>query len=316
MKFSVIIPVHNAEKTIRRCIESLFNNTYKDFEVIAVEDGSADNSWAVLSELAEEYHALKALKNETNKGVSYTRNRGLEQAAGEYICFTDSDDWVAPDYLQRFAETLTEFPEAFPICGFVNHDEKYNGRCDEYRWNDFEGVKTFPLKEKLEDLHQHTLLQQLWNKAFKADVIRKEQIRFDESISIGEDFRFLLAYLMKAGHEEAALINEALYHYMRDQEGSLMYRVGRESVEEPLKNQRQLLSLIGLPPEQIEERIVEDRAKIIGNYAYLIMHNVGMKRSEKKRLILALDEAKGKELFKQNEVVYIKEKIHRLLFKR
>ena len=316
MRFSVVIPVHNAGKTIRRCVDSLFANTFRDMEVIAVEDGSKDDSWAVLEELAKKYPGLTILKNAENKGVSYTRNRGLEQAKGEIICFTDSDDWVEPDYLERFSETLSAYPKAFPVCGFVNHDEKYGGRRDEYRWSDFEGIKTVPLKEKLEELHQHTLLQQLWNKAFRAEVIREHQIRFDERISIGEDFRFILDYLDKAGHQEFALINKALYHYMRDQQGSLMYTVGRESVEEPLKNQRKLLALLGYSEEEVEIRIKSERKNTIELYAYLIMHNVGMKRSEKQRLIYALDEERGKGLFRKSKRIYIKEKFYQFLHKR
>ena len=75
MRFSVVIPVHNAGKTIRRCVDSLFANTFRDMEVIAVEDGSKDDSWAVLEELAKKYPRLTILKNAENKGVSYRQRR-------------------------------------------------------------------------------------------------------------------------------------------------------------------------------------------------------------------------------------------------
>ena len=310
MRFSVVIPVHNAGKTIRRCVDSLFSNTFRDMEVIAVEDGSKDDSWAVLEELAQKYPGLTILKNAENKGVSYTRNRGLEQAKGEIICFTDSDDWVEPDYLERFSETLSAYPKAFPICGFVNHDEKYGGRRDEYRWSDFEGIKTVPLKEKLEELHQHTLLQQLWNKAFRAEVIREQQIRFDERISIGEDFRFILDYLDKAGHQEFALINKALYHYMRDQQGSLMYQVGRDRIDETIANMEHFYRLRGLSPEEAEQHVKENRQALLESQAYLIAHNAGMALKEKKQRILALDAAEGKALYQRNRNLYYKVTSH------
>ena len=313
MRFSVVIPVHNAGKTIRRCVDSLFANTFRDMEVIAVEDGSKDDSWAVLEELAKKYPGLTILKNAENKGVSYTRNRGLEQAKGEIICFTDSDDWVEPDYLERFSETLSAYPKAFPVCGFVNHDEKYGGRRDEYRWSDFEGIKTVPLKEKLEELHQHTLLQQLWNKAFRAEVIREHQIRFDERISIGEDFRFILDYLDKAGHQEFALINKALYHYMRDQQGSLMYQVGRDRIDETIANMEHFYRLRGLSPEEAEQRVKDNRQALLESQAYLIAHNAGMAVKEKKQRILALDKAEGKALYQRNRNLYYKERIANLI---
>ena len=313
MRFSVVIPVHNAGKTIRRCVDSLFANTFRDMEVIAVEDGSKDDSWAVLEELAKKYPLLTILKNAENKGVSYTRNRGLEQAKGEIICFTDSDDWVEPDYLERFSETLSAYPKAFPVCGFVNHDEKYGGRRDEYRWSDFEGIKTVPLKEKLEELHQHTLLQQLWNKAFRAEVIHEHQIRFDERISIGEDFRFILDYLDKAGHQEFALINKALYHYMRDQQGSLMYQVGRDRIDETIANMEHFYRLRGLSPEEAEQRVKDNRQALLESQAYLIAHNAGMALKEKKQRILALDAAEGKALYQRNRNLYYKERIANFL---
>ncbi len=315
MKFSVIIPVHNAEKTIERCIDSLFLNTFQDMEIIAVEDGSKDRSWEILKGLAGKYSRLKIFRNAQNRGVSYTRNQGLINALGEYICFTDSDDWVEKDYLERFSETLILFPQAFPICGYVNHDKKYGGRTDEVCFMDIKEVQLFRLKEKLEELHQKTLLQQLWNKVFRGDVIRRNNIHFDESISIGEDFRFILSYLQFAEHEQVALINASLYHYMRDQAGSLMYTVGRESVEEAITNQKMLNQILDLSESESESRIEKERKRLIDLYAYLIMHNVGMKRSEKKRLIQQLDKDQGVALFKKNEKVYFKEKVKKMITK-
>lgn len=309
VKFSVVIPVYNAAHTIRRCVESIANNTFKDVEIILIEDGSQDDSWKVCSELAEEFPGVVALHNEKNSGVSYTRNRGLEYASGQYTMFVDSDDWVAPNYYETFARVLEQHNSPFAICGYVNHDEKQNGRTDEFKWKDFEGKKKVNLQSVLKELYDDCLLQQLWNKAFITSVIKENSIRFDESISIGEDFRFILEYLKASEVKNVVLINSALYHYMRDQDGSLMYRVGYESVEEPLKNLTKLYELMGLDTNEIEIRVQEARQKQIQLYAYLIMHNAGMSRKEKKRLILALDSDRGQELYKRNRKVYIKEKV-------
>lgn len=309
VKFSVVIPVYNAAHTIRRCVESIVSNTFKDVEVILIEDGSADDSWKVCSELAEEFPNVIALHNEKNSGVSYTRNRGLECANGQYTMFVDSDDWVAPNYYETFAGVLEQYNSQFAICGYVNHDEKQNGRIDEFKWEGFVGEKVVDLPSVLKELYDDCLLQQLWNKVFITSVIKENNIRFDESISIGEDFRFILEYLKASGIETVVLINYALYHYMRDQDGSLMYRVGYESVEEPLKNLKKLYELMGLDRNEIETRVQEARQKQIQLYAYLIMHNAGMSRKEKKRLILALDSNRRQELYKRNRNVYIKERV-------
>lgn len=309
VKYSVIIPVYNAAHTIRRCVESVVNNSFKDIEVILIEDGSADESWKVCSELAEEFPNVKAFRNEENRGVSYARNRGLEYASGQYTMFADSDDWVDENYYAEFEKVLEQYHPRLVVCGYVNHDEKQNRRTDEYCWKDFKGIKKLPLKTVLNELYDKSLLQQLWNKAFLTSVIRRRNIRFDENISIGEDFRFILEYLKSGEVESVVLINKLLYHYMRDQDNSLMYRVGYESVEEPLKNLKKMYEIMGMEEKEIENRIEKERSRQIELYAYLIMHNAGMSNREKKKLILALNENMGRDLYRRNQNVYMKEKI-------
>lgn len=308
-KFSVIIPVYRAAHTIRRCVESIEKNTFQDLEVILIEDGSPDDSWLVCEQLQREFPNVKALRNDKNRGVSYTRNRGLAAATGEYTLFADSDDWVDAHYYAEFSNVLSQFRPALAICGYVNHDEKQNGRTDEFRWENAEVIRSVELKTELKNLYDQCLLQQLWNKAFLTEVIQTNHLRFDETISIGEDFRFILSYLEAVQGQEAVLINKALYHYMRDQEGSLMFRVGYESVEEPLKNLRKLYHLMGVEQREIEALITLEREKQIGLYAYLIMHNMGMGIRERRRLILALDADRGNQLYLKNAAIVIKEKI-------
>ena len=316
VKFSIIIPVYCAEKTICRCVESIETNTFKDFEIILVEDGSLDNSWTVCCELASRYMNIKAIRNEKNCGVSYTRNRGLAESSGKYTMFVDSDDWVDAQYYETFAKVLEKEPESFLICGYVNHDEKQQGRVDEIVWNKSSFMKEIPLQSSLRIIYDKTMLQQLWNKAFITDVIRENNIKFDESISIGEDFRFVLSYLEVTKNETVTLINRPLYHYMRDQDGSLMFRVGYESVEEPLRNLAKMYEIMGMQFESIKEIIEEERKKQIRLYAYLIMHNAGMKLNEKKRLIYSLSSESGRYLFCKNLILFIKERIYQLLMKR
>ena len=313
MRFSVIVPVYNAEDTLERCVDSILVSGGDRVEVILVEDRSKDGSWNICRELAERHGNVKALRNEVNRGVSHTRNRGLEAATGEHLLFVDSDDWVAPEYVSAFENAL-DSGEEFAICGYWNHDEVVAGRTDVYAWaNSKESRMTVQLRPELEELRDFNLLQQLWNKVFCRGVIAEHGIRFDETISIGEDTRFVLEYIRRADVRTAVLINEPLYHYMRDRAGSLMYRVGYESIEEPLKNLRAMYALMGKPEAEISGIIDRERVRIRENYAYLIMHNLGMPLRERRRLILALDEKEGKRLFWKNLVLYWKEKINTLL---
>lgn len=310
--FSVIVPVYNAEKSIERCVESICKSGGDFVEVILVNDGSKDNSYAKCLSLAEKYPQVKAFQNEKNSGVSRTRNHAIERATGEYLLFVDSDDYVAEDYVPAFL-SLVEQGKTFAVCGYYNHDEMHSGKCDVVVWDETEEIETYKLTEVIERLQTKTLLQQLWNKLFITAKVKEKDIRFDESINIGEDTRFILDYIQKNKIEEIACLSQPLYHYMRDNNGSLMYKVGYESVEEPLKNLRKMYEIIGLSGEEIDARIQNARAKQIESYAYLIMHNVGMKSKEKKRLIIALDATQGKKLYAKHRKTYWKEKIAKLL---
>ena len=312
--FSVIVPVYNAAHTIERCVRSIAASGGEDVQIILVEDCSRDNSWEVCKDLSQRYGTVRCIRNEQNRGVSYTRNRGLEAAEAEYLLFVDSDDWVDPDYVPAFRQVITS-GNKFAVCGYVNHDEKQNGRTDVFSWTDFEDTKTVTVKHEIEKLYHDRLFQQRWNKVFVTRIIREQNVCFDETISIVEYTRFILDYISRGGLDEIVLINRPLYHYMRDQDGSLMFRVGYESVEEPLKNLRKLYSVMGISDEEAEQRLRLDRQKQIESYAYLIMHNAGMTHKEKKRLIMALDHAQGKKLYSSNLILLWKERVLKYLKK-
>jgi len=307
--FSVIVPVYNAAKTVERCVDSLYKSGGEDLQIILIEDSSKDNSWEVCQRLADKYATVTALHNQHNSGVSHARNRGLDAATGKFLLFCDSDDYWEESYVSTF-RAVVEGGHDLAICGYVNHDEVASGRTDIIG---FDAVETIQLRPNLKDIQDKTLLQQLWNKVFRADIVREKGVRFDESISIGEDLRFILDYIRLGDVQEVTLIDKSLYHYMRDQAGSLMYRVGYESIEEPLKNMASLYRLMGLEEAEILELVDAQRSRQVESYAYLIMHNMGMPMGERKRLILALDQANGKALYAKNRKIFFKEKIAKLL---
>lgn len=303
--FSVIVPVHNGEKTLRRCVESLAPQVSR---ILLIENGSKDRSRQLCHALAEEFPNVTALDGDPAGGVSKARNLGLAHADTPYILFCDCDDYVEPDYAENFRNALT-YAE-FAICGYVNHDEVASGRTDVYGFPENDTVGILP---RLEEVHGENLLQQLWNKVFSRDVIEQNKIRFDESISIGEDLRFVLDYLSAARPEKTALLAKPLYHYMRDQPGSLMYRMGTEKMEEALRNLEKLYRLAGLDEKTVEEKLSLEREHQKDMYAYLIMHNMGMPLLRRRGLILQLDSREGRGLWRKNLVLFTKEKISRML---
>ena len=315
MKLSIIIPVFNAENTIQRCVDSIEKANSKDYEIVLIEDGSNDNSLLVCQKLSKKYNNIKLLHNGKNRGVSFTRNRGIEAAQGRYVMFVDSDDWVTEDYVDCFLQTLNKVNCKLLVCGYINHDEKYSGKVDKFVWEGDSDTNVYSMKAIIERLYKERLLQQLWNKVFLADIIKQKKIRFDENINIGEDFRFILDYIKYGYIKQIYVIKRPLYHYMRDQEGSLMYHIGYESIEEPLKNLKQMYIIMGKKCTEIQEILKVERQRQMELYAYLIFHNYGMHLYEKKRLILQLDPEQGKILYRRNIILYYKERIKKILDK-
>ena len=116
-RISVIIPVYNVEKYLGKCLSSLVEQTFRDFEIIAVNDGSTDHSLEILRRFEENYDFITVIDQE-NKGISLSRNRGMDIARGEYLCFVDSDDFVAPCYLQRLYELCQENKADIACCSY------------------------------------------------------------------------------------------------------------------------------------------------------------------------------------------------------
>lgn len=310
---SVIVPVYRAAGTLQRCVDSLALGQYSNLEIILIEDGSPDNSWEVCLQLQEKYPCVKAYRNETNCGVSVTRNHGLRQVTGDFLMFVDSDDWVEPDYVSSFMEVWHRHHPALIVCGYMNHDEHVNARTDFIGWDSQEALTFKSLREEMLPMYHRRLLSSLCNKLLYVPIIRQQGLTFDTAIQMGEDLRFLTAYLRYVPGDTVAQINRGLYHYDRCGETSLMSRFGRESMEEPLKDLERLYILLGMDEQERAARLAADRQAIIRLRAYIVYHNVDMSRKEKKQLILEMDPENGSRLYRDNRILYLKEQTMALL---
>ena len=124
---SIILPVYNVEKYLRQCLDSIVNQTFKDFECICVNDGSTDNSVSILEEYAQKDKRFKIISQE-NRGLSGARNTGLKQATGKYVTFIDSDDWIADNFLEVLYEIIEKYQYDIAICNYqfyYSKDDKY-----------------------------------------------------------------------------------------------------------------------------------------------------------------------------------------------
>ncbi len=209
---SFIVPVYKSENTLSRCIESLRNQTVEDLEILLVDDGSPDGSGRLCDEWAARDRRIRVLHKE-NGGVSSARNAGIQAAKGDYLIFTDSDDYVEPDLAEKLLAEMDDGDLA--ICGFHHH---YQGR-DVLRVPEVPGQNG---EENFLALYGQGFLNMPWNKLYKRELAGE----FDESFSLGEDLLFNLDYLRKT--DRIALVKAPLCHYMQDETGESLSSKKRE----------------------------------------------------------------------------------------
>lgn len=208
---SIIVPVYNAEKYLTDTISSILQQTYKDFELILVDDGSKDNSPQMCDLIAEKDERVVVIHKE-NQGVSAARNTGIDQARGEYICFIDSDDYVEKDMLECLVNNAEEYKADISCCGLVQvalDGEVKNHYCHGE-------------KEKIENMEllmqafftvpmYKEILYGPYNKIVRTEIVKA--VRFNEKYTVAEDLLFNFECLEKA--TAFYLENRELYHYIK-----------------------------------------------------------------------------------------------------
>ncbi len=216
---SIIMPVYNSEKYLRETITSVLNQTYKNFELIAIDDCSRDKSLSILKEYSREYENIKVLELDCNVGVSKARNIGIEMAKGNWIQFLDSDDVIKEDMLEKlymeskssdFDMIISRFTKEYLNKKEVNYIKKQHIKTKDDIIDFFSGMN---LKEKAISMNY------LWNRWIKKDIIIKNNIKFDESLSLGEDFVFLCQVYKNI--TSFSIIELPLYSYIIRNENSL-----------------------------------------------------------------------------------------------
>lgn len=208
---SIIIPVYNTQKYIIDCLDSLVKQTYQDFEVLLVNDGSTDASAQIIADYIAKNNLTKFhLFNKENAGVSSARNLGLEHARGKWIAFIDSDDWAEPGYLQHMIEAVQKHPVDFCMAGFLRYYEDsgefHNSRSVSFAHN------------SIDELLPEIIYNHLYGRLFSTSVIAKHGLRFDESIHFAEDSAFMFDYVC---HTKEVLLLPLMEYVYRVRSGSL-----------------------------------------------------------------------------------------------
>ncbi len=210
---SIIVPVYNAEKTMERCIQSILDQSYKDLELILLDDGSEDDSGRICDVFAQKDERIRVLHKE-NSGVSDTRNQAIAMARGEYLQFVDSDDWLAPDATRFFMRTVTEHQCDMIIADFyrvIGERVAQKGDIEKDGMMDRASYAACML-QKPADFYYGVL----WNKFYKKSIIDQYEIKMDTAVSWCEDFIFNMEYVRHI--DTVFALKMPVYYYVKTKE--------------------------------------------------------------------------------------------------
>lgn len=226
---SIIIPVYNGEKTLKRCLDSILAQTYLDFEAILVNDGSIDKSLEICESYVKKDQRIRLL-SQSNKGVSAARNLGIKESKGGYLTFVDCDDWIEPFMLSRMVELIesTNVDMVFMNCYYESEDSQYIGVLNPspLRKKD---ISSYPLAILLPEAsiyydnvkQDHDILGAAWGKLMRKSLL-DDKLRFNENLSLAEDCLFYLECFMKA--KDIYIDGTPVYHYVQNSDSAIHKR--------------------------------------------------------------------------------------------
>ena len=216
-KLSIIVPVYNVEKYLPKCLESLIKQTLKDIEIICVNDGSMDNSLAILKEFASKDSRIRIIDNQ-HQGVAKTRNTGIEQSTGEYIGFVDSDDYIDIDFFEKLYNSATKSNSDIAIASILKHKNFFNIYNAKYTKE--ETAITIQDKIKLCEDKKHFFFY-AWNKIYHSGFIKENNIKFSEG-QIYEDVMFAIKALYYSN--KIISVYGTKYHYIEHENSLTKYK--------------------------------------------------------------------------------------------
>lgn len=208
--FSVVVPFYNIADYVEKCMQSILQQSFKDFELIAVDDGSKDQTGTLLDGYAARDPRVHVI-HKSNGGLTSARKAGARMARGEYVVIVDGDDWIAPNYLEKLNKIIETAPVDIIICGYFRVSPETSK------------IKSpLPIQGRYglfgrEEIEKHYLTrlfsvpQNVWAKAFKRDLYLRFQLAMEDAIRMGEDL--CITYPCLAQARQIYLLNEPLYFY-------------------------------------------------------------------------------------------------------
>lgn len=215
-KVSIIVPVYKAEAFLSRCVDSILNQEYRDFELLLVDDGSPDSSGEICDNYAANDSRIRVI-HQQNSGVSAARNHAIDEARGTYLQFLDSDDWITPDATKLLVRSAEDFQADLVIADFyrvIGDRVSHKGDIDED-----EVISREEFAEHMMENPADYYYGVIWNKLYKRDLIEQHHLRMDPEINWCEDFMFNLEYIRYADRFYA--LKTPVYYYVKTK-GSLV----------------------------------------------------------------------------------------------
>lgn len=249
---SIIIPAYNAAPYINDCIGSIMASTYRDFELLLVDDGSTDGTSDLCDQLAERYPVIKVFHTE-NRGLSSARNLGIDSASGKYIGFVDADDYISSSMFEVLVKALNETDADMAVCGYQ--------RCQKGEVRQASSRTDIAITAERAEIAQEVLCGgygcYVWNKLFQKKILDENRVTFRIDCGIAEDQYFIMEYLQYC--KKAVFIDTKLYFYVMN--GASLMNSFRNS---RFVDQRYL----GLPRSwRYTESAVRDVSKDLSIYA-------------------------------------------------
>ncbi len=203
---SVIVPIYNVEAYLEKCLKSILDNTYRDLEVICIDDGSPDNCLSILQKFANEDARIRIV-DQKNQGVQAARNKGLSLATGDYIAFVDPDDWIHPQYFQSLFDCIEQYDADIAICGCQTVREGEDIATEEYDSINFRKLSDTAFFQSYYARHM------CWARLYRRSAI--EGIRFVPEVKLGDDTLFNLQVISKLKDPKVYETETRMYYYLQ-----------------------------------------------------------------------------------------------------
>lgn len=256
---SIIVPVYNSEKFLKRCVESILDQSYKNIEVILINDGSTDSSGEICDFFSKKDSRVKVI-NQTNSGPSIARNRGIDKAKGKYIQFVDSDDYIEYNMTETLVNEMGKNIDLV-LCGYKYIYKDDNNKLIIKNSNIYKEscLTKSEFLSRFGILFKDYYINYICNKLYIKDIIRKHNIRFDLSTDWGEDLLFNLHYLNQCN--KVSIVDKLLYNYNKYNDNSITSSFNRNLCN----NQRKMYDSVRMFLKENDsyfgenKRIVEER---------------------------------------------------------